>query len=101
MPPSALRVSNCPGMRSLGRNGSEGSMPADFEVIDARFRMLIQPNSWVQKLHSGMLWAEGPVYFADGNYLLWSDIPNSRIMQYVEGLGVRIWREDSNHSNGN
>jgi gluconolactonase len=76
-------------------------MPADFEVIDARFRMLVQPNAWVQKLHGGMLWAEGPVYFADGNYLLWSDIPNSRIMQYVEGLGVRIWREDSNNSNGN
>jgi gluconolactonase len=76
-------------------------MPADFEVIDARFRMLVQPNAWVQKLHGGMLWAEGPVYFADGNYLLWSDIPNNRIMQYVEGLGVRIWREDSNNSNGN
>jgi gluconolactonase len=76
-------------------------MPAEFEVIDARFRMLVQPNAWVQKLHGGMLWAEGPVYFADGNYLLWSDIPNNRIMQYVEGLGVRIWREDSNNSNGN
>ena len=63
-------------------------MSADFEVIDPRFRMLVQPNAWVQKLHGGMLWAEGPVYFADGNYLLWSDIPNSRIMQYVEGLGV-------------
>ena len=76
-------------------------MPADFEAIDARFRMMVQPNAWVEKLHGGMLWAEGPVYFADGNYLLWSDIPNNRIMQYVEGLGVRIWREDSNNSNGN
>lgn len=62
-------------------------------MIDARFQMLVQSNAWVQKLHGGMLWAEGPVYFADGNYLLSSDIPNNRIMQYVEGLGVRIWRE--------
>ena len=76
-------------------------MPADFTVIDARFRSMILPNAWVEKLHGGMLWAEGPVYFADGNFLLWSDIPNNRIMQYVEGLGVRIWREDANNSNGN
>lgn len=76
-------------------------MPADFEVIDPRFRTMTLPNSWVEKIHGGMLWVEGPVWFADGNYLLWSDIPNSRIMQYVEGLGVRIWREDSNNSNGN
>jgi gluconolactonase len=76
-------------------------MPTDFEVIDPRFRAMILPNAWVQTLHGGMLWAEGPVYFADTNVLLWSDIPNNRIMQYVEGLGVRIWREDANNSNGN
>jgi gluconolactonase len=76
-------------------------VPADFEVIHPRFRDMILPMAWVEKLCGGMLWVEGPVYFADGNYLLWSDIPNSRIMQYVEGLGVRVWRENSNNSNGN
>jgi gluconolactonase len=76
-------------------------MGADFEHIHPKFRHMTLPNSWVEKLYGGMRWAEGPVWFADGNYLLWSDIPNNRIMQYVDGLGVRIWREDSNHSNGN
>ncbi|MBV8576596.1 MAG: SMP-30/gluconolactonase/LRE family protein, partial [Acetobacteraceae bacterium] len=62
---------------------------------------MILPICWLQKLHTGMLWVEGPVYFVDGDYLLWSDIPNNCIMQYVEGLGARVWRADSNNSNGN
>ncbi|MBV8577909.1 MAG: SMP-30/gluconolactonase/LRE family protein, partial [Acetobacteraceae bacterium] len=77
------------------------TMQADFSVIDNRFRSMILPICWLQKLHTGMLWVEGPVYFVDGDYLLWSDIPNNRIMQYVEGLGARVWRADSNNSNGN
>jgi gluconolactonase len=75
-------------------------MASCFEVYDDRFRFMMQGNSWLETLHTGMLWAEGPVYFADGNYLLWSDIPNNRIMQYVEGLGVRVWRHPSNNTNG-
>ena len=75
-------------------------MASCFEVYDRRFNFLIQGNSWLECLHTGMLWAEGPVYFADGNFLLWSDIPNNRIMQYAEGLGVRVWRQPSNNTNG-
>jgi gluconolactonase len=60
----------------------------------------MQGNAWVEKLHGGMLWAEGPVWFADGQYLLWSDIPNNVILQYAEGLGVRVWRHPSNNTNG-
>jgi gluconolactonase len=47
-----------------------------------------------------MLWAEGPVWSADGNYLLWSDIPNNVILQWAEGLGVRVYRHPSNNTNG-
>jgi gluconolactonase len=72
----------------------------DFEVIDERFRHMILGNAWVEKLHGGMLWAEGPVWFADGQYLLWSDIPNNVILQYCEGLGVRVFRHPSNNTNG-
>ena len=75
-------------------------MAGDFEVIDERFRYMMQGNAWVEKLHGGMLWAEGPVWFADGQYLLWSDIPNNVILQYAEGLGVRVWRHPSNNTNG-
>jgi len=75
-------------------------MAGDFEVVDERFRYMMQGNAWVEKLHGGMLWAEGPVWFADGQYLLWSDIPNNVILQYAEGLGVRVWRHPANNTNG-
>jgi gluconolactonase len=71
-----------------------------FEVLDDRFRYLIQGNAWLERLHGGMLWAEGPVWFADGQFLLWSDIPNDRIMQWLPGLGARVWRQPANHTNG-
>jgi len=75
-------------------------MSGDFEIIDERFRHMIMGNAWVEKLHGGMLWAEGPVWFADGQYLLWSDIPNNVILQYCERLGVRVYRHPSNNTNG-
>jgi len=75
-------------------------MSKDFEIVDERFRYMILGNAWVEKLHGGMRWAEGPVWFADGQYLLWSDIPNNVILQYCEGIGVRVFRHPSNNTNG-
>lgn len=80
--------------------GPVGAMGDGFEILDERFRTLILLNAWVERLHTGMLWAEGPVWFAEGRFLLWSDIPNDRILQWAEGLGVRTWRQPANHSNG-
>ena len=44
---------------------------------------------------------EGPVYFADGDFVLFSDIPNNRILRWIEGLGTTVYRQPSNNSNGN
>ncbi|MEO5807120.1 SMP-30/gluconolactonase/LRE family protein [Devosia sp.] len=74
---------------------------AYFTVLDERLRQLVQPNAQLERLHTGMLWAEGPVYFAAGDHLLWSDIPNNRVMQYVPGLGARVYSHDANNCNGN
>lgn len=79
----------------------ETGFAGGFEVLDERFRYCIVGNGWVEKLHGGMRWAEGPVYFADGDYLVWSDIPNDRMLRWVEGGGVSVFRQPSNHSNGN
>ena len=50
----------------------------------------------------GARWAEGPAWFAAGRYLVWSDIPNNRMMRFVEPSGeVSVFRERSNNSNGN
>lgn len=76
-------------------------MTGDVIVHDEAFRFLVNPAAGLKKLCSGMLWAEGPVYFPQGDYLLWSDIPNNRMLQWAEGLGMRVYRSASNNSNGN
>ena len=72
-----------------------------YEVHHARFRDYVLANCWLDKLYSGTLWAEGPVYFRDGDFLLWSDIPNNRMMRWAPGLGAAVFRQPSNYSNGN
>jgi gluconolactonase len=74
----------------------------EFEIIDyKRFRPNLVANARIERIHTGMLWPEGPVYFADGDYLLWSDIPNNRIMRWVEGSGTSVYRSPSGNANGN
>ena len=72
------------------------------EVIDPRFTKYKVSNAAVERLYTGMRWAEGPVWFADGRYLLFSDIPNNRILRWLEDTGVvSVFRSPSNYSNGN
>lgn len=72
-----------------------------YEIRDDRFRDRIHRNAFIETIATGMLWAEGPVYFGDGNYLIWSDIPNNRMMRWLPGTGVEVYRADSNYANGN
>jgi gluconolactonase len=75
----------------------------DSESYDKRFTFLINGTCQKELLFDGCRWAEGPVWFADGNYLVWSDIPNSRMMRWVpDGMrgSVSVFRRDSNYSNG-
>ena len=71
-------------------------------VLDERFARYIIPVSRLEVLHRGLRWGEGPVYFADGRYLLFSDIPNDRMLKWDEESGsVTQFRSPSNFSNGN
>jgi len=74
---------------------------ASIEVHDERFRILADENAPLRKLFGGTVWAEGPVYFSDARMLLWSDIPNNRMLRWVDGLGTDEFRRPSNFSNGN
>jgi gluconolactonase len=77
-------------------------MSPDFELADyKRFRPYLVANAKVETLHVGTLWGEGPVWFPDSQTLLWSDIPNDRILRWVEGGGVSVFRQPSNNANGN
>src|SRR5256885_2139585 len=57
------------------------------EVVDPRFAKYKVGNAAVERLYTGTRWAEGPVWFGDGRYLLWSDIPNNRILRWCEETG--------------
>jgi gluconolactonase len=74
---------------------------SDYEIIQPNFRELLLGNCRLEKLYTGTRWAEGPCYFADGNFLIWSDIPNNRMLRWVDGLPVEAFRIPSNYSNGN
>ncbi len=72
-----------------------------YEVRDKRFWSLIVPHTEADLLYGGCRWAEGPVWFADGQFLLFNDIPNRRTLRWVPDLGVSVFRADSNFANGN
>ncbi|HVV99620.1 MAG TPA: SMP-30/gluconolactonase/LRE family protein [Planctomycetaceae bacterium] len=71
-------------------------------IVDPSFAKYRLPLAKVERIATGMRWSEGPVWFGDGRYLLWSDIPNNRIMKWDEETGaVSVFRKPSNNSNGN
>ena len=74
---------------------------AQVTIFDQRMRHLVLPGAHLENLYSDALWSEGPVYFPVGDYLLWSDIPNNRLLQWVPELGVKVYSHQSNNSNGN
>lgn len=70
-------------------------------VLDKEFLKYRLPLASVERLYTGCRWSEGPVYVGDGRYLLWSDIPNNRVLRWDEESGnVTIYRKPSNNSNG-
>jgi gluconolactonase len=75
---------------------------SDFEVLDEPFRSCFIPTAHVDRLYDGCRWAEGPAYFPAGRYLVWSDIPNDRMMRWDEATGqVGTFRQPAGNSNGN
>ena len=75
---------------------------AAVEVLDPRFAKYRIISAAVERLYEGTRWAEGPVWFGDGRYLLFSDIPNNRMLRWLEETGeVSVFRSPSNYSNGN
>ena len=72
------------------------------EILDQSFDRYRVKLASVERIAHGFRWSEGPVWFGDGRYLLWSDIPNNRIMKWEEETGaVSVFRQPSNYANGN
>ncbi len=89
--------------RALGQWQESSRYPDPLiRIIDPSFARYRINAARVERLATGMRWSEGPVWFGDGRYLLWSDIPNNRMMRWEEETGaVGIFRKPSNNANGN
>jgi gluconolactonase len=73
-----------------------------YEIVDERFRRCVRSTERPAKLFEGTRWAEGPAWFAAGRYLVWSDIPNDRMLRWDETTGtVGAFRQPAANSNGN
>src|SRR4029453_6878712 len=98
--PPPFRVAHKPFFRSEKPMALD--LTSSFEVVDRRFRRVALPYIHVEKLYTGCRWAEGPAWFAAGRYLVWSDIPNDRMLRWDETDGsVSVFRQPANNSNGN
>lgn len=76
--------------------------PGEIVVHDPRFARLIIGHARLERLWTGGRWVEGPAYFPAGRYLIWSDIPNNRLMRFDEtDASVSVFREPANNTNGN
>jgi gluconolactonase len=70
--------------------------------LDPAFKKVRISSAKVERLATGFRWCEGPVWFGDGRFALFSDIPNNRIMKWDDETGlVSIFRRPSNFTNGN
>lgn len=71
-----------------------------FEVVDPIFGTYVHGNAPLKQLATGFDWVEGPVWFGDAGCLLFSDIPNDRIMRWTPEQGISVYRAPSHYANG-
>ncbi|MEV6978766.1 SMP-30/gluconolactonase/LRE family protein [Kitasatospora sp. NPDC093806] len=73
-----------------------------YEILDDRFRRCTYGDSRLERLHGDCRWAEGPLYLPAWRQVVWSDIPNDRLLRWDEATGtVGVFRDRAGHSNGN
>lgn len=72
------------------------------EIQNPKFKPYVLATALIERLHTGNRWAEGPVWMGDARCLVWSDIPNNRLLRWTEETGdVSVFRQPSNNTNGN
>jgi gluconolactonase len=87
---------------SFAKLAEKGETMGTYEIIDPRFGALVNGNAHLEQLYTGCRWAEGPAWFGAMRSVVWSDIPNNRMLRYDEAGGtVSVFRNPSNNSNGN
>jgi gluconolactonase len=95
-------ASAAPAERDWSGNRPVRYPDPDIITLDPRFRPYVLFNTPLQRLHTGMFWAEGPAWNGVGRYLVWSDIPNNVQMRFIDDdARVTRFRSPSGYSNGN
>ena len=104
----ALAAAGASAVMLAGRTAFAAWEPSErypdpsIQLLDPSFGKYRLVLAGVERLATGMRWCEGPVWFGDARMLLWSDIPNNRLMRWEEETGrVSVYRKPSNNSNGN
>src|SRR5271166_5868677 len=104
---SLAKAQQVPGGAPATRRYGPGAEPVrypdpDVLVLDKRFAKIKLGNTPIRRLHTGMLWAEGPAWNGVGKYLVWSDIPNDIQLRWIEDDGhISVIRHPAGNSNGN
>jgi len=76
------------------------AIETEITVYDARASSLFAPGAMLERLCTGAIWGEGPVWIDEDAALLWSDIPNNRMLRWSERDGMTVWREGVEFTNG-
>ena len=76
------------------------SMPPELTIDDPAFAQLLAPNARLERLATGAIWSEGPVYDAAADCVIWSDIPNNRMLRWSALEGMGVFRAPSGFTNG-
>src|SRR4051812_35584525 len=98
---AALALPRAVGAQSFEFRPNQRYPDASVEILDPSFAKYRIFSATVEQLVTGLRWAEGPVWFGDGRYLLVSDIPNNRILRWDEASGVTsVYRSPSDNANG-
>jgi len=99
---TAAAVALTPKVTFGGWTPSESYPDPAVKILDPSFAKYRVFNASLERLTTGMRWSEGPVWFGDARCVLWSDIPNNRIMRWDEETGrTTVFRKPSNYANGN
>jgi gluconolactonase len=77
-----------------------GPLATKIDVLDPRFAPIVGHHSRLERLCTGARWSEGPVWMHEDDSVLWSDIPNNRMLRWSAADGMRVWRENAEFTNG-
>ncbi|HQU49318.1 MAG TPA: SMP-30/gluconolactonase/LRE family protein [Casimicrobiaceae bacterium] len=81
-------------------NSTIGPVATDIDVFDPRFAPVVAHRPSLERLATGAIWSEGPVWIAEDDSVLWSDIPNDRMLRWSAQDGMSVWRERVEFTNG-